>query len=167
MVPKGRPEHSKKHPQNDPKTLKMALPPRREHQNAECEKSRLTVTKGLPKIPAGIRIEAKSVQKNSTSVSKDASWTARLSQRPPDHCRNECFAKWERHFAKTQKTLRSMPGNTKQPPLQAPRCARRPRRPSKRAQGHRNGAQRAPKTLQKATPNDPRNGAKTEKKLKI
>ena len=53
---------------------------------------------------------------------------------------------WERHFAKTQKTLLSIPGNTKKPPLQAPRCARRPRRPPKRTQGHRNGGQRAPKT---------------------
>ena len=76
---------------------------------------------------------------------------------PPSTAEMSVLPGWERHFAKTQKTFLSMPRKTKKPPLQVPRYARRPRRRSKRAQGHGNGTQRAPQTLQKAPPERSKN----------
>ena len=71
---------------------------------------------------------------------------------PPSTAETSVLPRWEHHFAKTQKTLLSTPGNTKKPPLQTPRCARKPRRPSKRAQGHRNGAPKGAQNTSKSTP---------------
>jgi len=129
----------------------MTLPPRREHQNTECEKSQITVTKGLPKVPAGNRIEAKSMKNNSTYVSKDAPWTARLSQRPPELCRNECFTLVAAPFGKNTENPPKHAQEHAKTPLQAPRCARRPQKTLQYSPRPENYAQRTPKMFKKIT----------------